>query len=102
MPYGHTLFRWGRRFEIGITKFHCISYFLFLIAQGLGMRIVGGTCGPDGVLGAYVTLVIKGGPADTHGLCEGKPIQINMYADGLCKYSGNKKASTDCETCYQY
>ena len=42
------------------------------------MRIVGGTCGPDGVLGAYVTLVIKGGPADTHGLCEGKPIQINM------------------------
>lgn len=36
------------------------------------MRVVGGKMGPDGGLGAFVTYVMKGGPADVNGICEGK------------------------------
>ncbi|ESO92450.1 hypothetical protein LOTGIDRAFT_121024, partial [Lottia gigantea] len=34
---------------------------------GLGMRIVGGQESENGEMGAYVTMVIKGGPADVQG-----------------------------------
>lgn len=36
------------------------------------MRVIGGKRGPDGLLGAFVTMVTKGGPADAHGISEGE------------------------------
>ncbi|XP_052777825.1 regulating synaptic membrane exocytosis protein 2-like [Mya arenaria] len=42
--------------------------------QGLGMRVVGGRGGPGGTLGAYVTMVTKGGPADVLGISEGDQV----------------------------
>ena len=39
------------------------------------MRVVGGKMGPDGKLGAFVTHIIKGGPADMAGIVESKAIR---------------------------
>ena len=41
----------------------------YFSANGLGMRVVGGMC-VDAILGAYVVMVIKGGPADVQGHIE--------------------------------
>jgi len=51
------------------------------LAQGLGMRVVGGRAGPGGSLGAYVTVVTKGGPADTQGITEGIYRNYLMFSD---------------------
>ena len=48
-----------------------LQLYMLSLAQGLGMRVVGGRAGPGGSLGAYVTVVTKGGPADTQGITEG-------------------------------
>ncbi|ELT90085.1 hypothetical protein CAPTEDRAFT_89075, partial [Capitella teleta] len=40
----------------------------------LGMRVVGGKMGPDGKLGAFVTHVIKEGPADLANIMEADQI----------------------------
>ena len=42
--------------------------------MGLGMRVVGGKQGPDNKLGAYVTWLVRGGPADMAGIAEGRPM----------------------------
>ncbi|XP_053395165.1 regulating synaptic membrane exocytosis protein 2-like [Mercenaria mercenaria] len=42
--------------------------------QGLGMRVVGGRRVSGGRLCAYVTMVIKGGPADRQGISEGDQV----------------------------
>ena len=36
------------------------------------MRVVGGKVGSDGKLGAFVSYVAKGGPAEASGIEEGK------------------------------
>jgi hypothetical protein len=41
------------------------------LAQGLGMRVVGGKRASNGRLCAYVTMVSKEGPADRQGISEG-------------------------------
>lgn len=48
-------------------------YFTFLsfVVAGLGMRVSGGKIGPDGKLGAFVTLVERDGPADSYGIKAG-------------------------------
>ena len=41
-------------------------------AAGWGMRVVGGKSNFDGKLGAFVTHVVSGGPADENGIRKGK------------------------------
>ena len=56
----------GQKYHIDIISF---------AAAGLGMRVVGGKSNFDGKLGAFVTQVVSGGPADQNGIRQGKEHQ---------------------------
>ncbi|KAH3849432.1 hypothetical protein DPMN_091833 [Dreissena polymorpha] len=62
---------------------------VYPLAQGLGMRVVGGRNSSNGALGAYVTMVTKGGPAATQGISEGNGYCatwiINLVWISICR-----------------
>ena len=49
-----------------------VSLCFLLVAAGWGMRVVGGKANFDGKLGAFVTQVASGGPADQSGIRKGR------------------------------
>lgn len=61
------------------VKHLCVIFLFNVTAGGLGMRIVGGKSMADGSVGAYVTHVIKGGPADAQA-----GIRVGEYKQDSC------------------
>ncbi len=59
------------------------------------MRVVGGKCSYDGKLGAFVTLVVSGGPADQNGIRQGEPLRgrpgivLGLWGRGAALWCGD-------------
>lgn len=53
----------------------------FLLARGLGMRIVGGKAGADGRLFAYVVWTVPGGVAEKCGLQQGDKVKFRLFSE---------------------
>ena len=64
-------------------KFHLtiVSLCFIILAAGWGMRVVGGKANFDGKLGAFVTQVASGGPADQNGIRKGKKKRFKANTD---------------------